>query len=196
MSRELLRDGWPAAVLGGHYAVIRRELRGSVVRDVATLVEPELFDSGPTVWEVAVDGRVEYRTRDTASLQTERRPRTAVLKLRGRPAPPRTWLQTVREVMWGDHLLDVYDARLSTHVGSVVRRRHRDAPFKWHLLDPAGRGVAVLGRSMRLQDPTGTAVGQLTRFPYRRGTQLAVDLSRLGDRVDPRLILACALLAV
>ena len=196
MSRELLRDGWPAAVLGGHYAVIRRELRGSAVRDVASLVEPELFDSGPTIWEVAVDGRVEYWTRDTASLQFERRPRTAVLQLRGRRQPRRTWLQAIREVTWGDDLLDVYDPRLSTRVGSVVERHHRDAPFKWHLLDPAGRGVAVLGRTMELKDPAGTVVGRMTRFPYRRGTQLAVDLSALGDRVDPRLILACALLAV
>jgi hypothetical protein len=196
MSRELLRDGWPAAVLGGHYAVIRRELRGSVVRDVASLVEPELFDSGPTVWEVAVDGRIEYRTRDTNCLKLERGPRTAVLRLRGRQQPRRSWLEVVREVLRGDHLLDVYDPRLNTRVGSVVERRHRDAPFKWHLLDPAGRGVAVLGRTMQLQDPSGAVVGLLTRGPYRRGTLLNVDLSGLADRVDPRLILACALLAV
>jgi len=195
---DVLRQGWPAAVLEGRYIVQVRLPRAGWFRNTLDFVD--VMDTPDWIQEVVVDGHAVLESRDRRSLRTIRQPRTVVLQLRARRAsrqPRKPLWQAVKDFVWGDHVHDVMDVRLGTYVGAVVVRSGRPPRDTWQLLDPDGRAVASVsmtgGQSLVL-DPTGTPLARMSRNPVPRGRGLVVDVSGLAARVDPRLILASTLM--
>jgi hypothetical protein len=194
---DVLRQGWPAALLSGCYAVVERELNGGALRDVLEFLD--VVDGPDRTREVVVDGRVLFDARERWCLRTAARPRIVVLQLVLR-RPPRgvrkPFPKAVRDFLLGDHVRDVADPRSGTHVGTVIQRAGRRRWVDCLLVDAAGRTVAVVTTvrgQVHVLDTAGVVVGRMWGTPRRRGNHLNVDVSTLAGRVDPRLILACAL---
>lgn len=198
---EVLRDSWAAPLLGGRYVVVDRLAETGAVRELLYLAD--LVDTPRHVQEVVVDGRVLLNSNGYWTLRTVDQPRRPVLQVRTarRPGPRyvrksvRQWLNELRH---GDHTHLVVDLP-DTWVGSVVVRRSPGAVFRYQLYEPGGRlvaSVASAGDGLPVVDPGGAVAGRMWRTERGSDTHVAVDVSAIAHRADPRLVLACALVVL
>ncbi|RZU51432.1 hypothetical protein EV385_3260 [Krasilnikovia cinnamomea] len=211
---DTLRRDWPEELLTGRYALRVREVGGSstaakVFYGILEVITAELIEIEPTeptrYLEIHVKGQF----------------RLAVLQRRERwqnlpvgfsicavdPVRPLLTIQLQRseQSRRGDRFTpasyQVFDPRDNTPVGFLERWGGFLHPARTVIYDPGHRrvghlaetAVSWLGGPVPFIDPKYHVVAGGQRVARVYGAVgLAVDVARLGGRIDPRLVLACA----
>ncbi len=214
VSMELLRTGWPEPLLTGRYSVVVSRWH-DIGESVLDMVSLGLADPTAAVPEVRIAGRPAYRFVGRQHLVTAAAP-APVLHLRPVPRPPQPrrpwwmWWLTAVLFLGSDVATDVVDVRLGTVVGRAVVRWGFGVlvlPYRVDLSDAHGRPVGRLaerltltarlpwfGQRYRLTDAGGRTVARLRRPGRLLGSAVHVELCDPAAAVDPRLVLAVALL--
>ncbi|MBU2664011.1 hypothetical protein KOI35_10970 [Actinoplanes bogorensis] len=219
-----LRTGWPEPMLTGQYAFVTSGggLAGDLLSGFAGMVSAGLIEPGnPSFLRIAVDGKplLAVVPGERGPRAVAREP---WISLHEHPLPPRTEYRQFARVV-GSLFLRRYDMRTRIRMSARELTRPTPVPrMAWDVFDDrlgevigqltngVGARTVILGPDGRvvarlLQDPDGKSPPRLLtlvagRQPVAHMTRAGRDTYRVdvsgiaAAGLDPRLVLACAML--
>ncbi|BCJ51524.1 hypothetical protein Asp14428_29990 [Actinoplanes sp. NBRC 14428] len=208
---DALRRGWPEQILTGRYAfrTRRREGVAGALAEGLRLVSDELLDAADTrQLQVLVGGRpVMVVMQDVRGAWLPAPPGPKVCGID--PVGPLLTLLPVTEGNAGWRIADVLDNRLGRVIGTLETTGGFVRPVRTVILDPSRRVAGTMteplasflfqwlqlgigwGRRRFTFRVDGRPVARIRQVSRLWAREFLVDVSEVGGRLDPRLVLAC-----